>query len=100
MEPATFQLPDNLPDLPELQLNYNKGQRVKVPLYFSVFTDLQPLREEVLVQQGHEAGEGQHALPVHHPVERVHLLLVWVDDQVPETQRWRGTCIEVTHRAP
>lgn len=56
---------------------------------FSVrrLTDLQPLCKEVFVQQGHETGGGQHALPVHHPVKWLHLLLVRVDDELLQTQR-------------
>ena len=51
-----------------------------------MFTDLQPFSKEVFVQQGHKAGGGQHALPVHHPVKRLHLLLVRVDNQLLQTQ--------------
>ena len=52
----------------------------------NIVTDLQPLCKEVFVQQGHEAGGGQHALPVHHPVKRLHLLLVRVDNQLLQTK--------------
>lgn len=49
---------------------------------------LKPLGEEVLFKEPHQAGDGDHPFPVDDPVERIHVLLVGVNDQLPETHPW------------
>lgn len=63
---------------------------ILITLCMSTFTNLQPLGEEVFVQQGHQAGGGQHAFPIHDPVEGLHLLLVRINNQLSQAQSCGG----------
>ena len=49
---------------------------------------LQPLWEEVFLQQPNQTGDRNHPLPVNHPVEGIHVLLVRVYDEFVQTHPW------------
>jgi len=40
---------------------------------------LQPLREEMLLEDIDEGSWGQHVLPLHHPVPLIQTLTKWID---------------------